>query len=298
MDQNTPPAARAQFAPGFAARVAGFAFEQAARRRSPREDFASSGSAVCAGAGEFAGRRRYRAGDDLRAFDWEAFARGAGALVRLSRRESGERWSVLVDSSASMAVGAADSAPKVQLACELALAVCAVGLAFGGEVALATQRGICVLRTQRDIAHAFSELDGLECAGVSGLAQWFDHPALARASRCIAIGDLFDVDPALVAVHAAKRRRLDALCVLAAVEFAPFSCLEQGESVEWRDPESGEIFVARLGVAEVARYAAALTEHQRHWRASLARVGGQLVLARAGDAFEPHARRLLQAQRA
>ncbi len=294
MDSKTPPDARVQFRAGFAARVARFAFAQAVRRRTPREDFASSGARVGAGSGEFAGRRRYRPGDDLRAFDWETFARGAGALVRLSRRESGERWSVLLDSSASMAVGAPDAAPKLQLAAELALAICAVGLESGGEVLLATQRGICVLRSKLDFARACAELEGLECAGAIGFAPWFEHRALARASRCIAIGDLFDVDPARVALHAARRRRMDAICVLAAVELAPLASPRMGESVEWRDPEGGAGVVAGLAAAEVARYATELALHHRHWRASLARVGGQLVIARAGDAFEPHALRLLR----
>ncbi|MEO6708832.1 MAG: DUF58 domain-containing protein [Planctomycetota bacterium] len=298
MDSRHPPTARVRFAPGFGARVASFALAQAANRRTPREDFASSSAAVAAGSGEFAGRRRYRPGDDLRAFDWEAFARGGGEHVRLSRRESGERWSVVLDSSASMAIGLPEHPPKIQLAAELALALCAVGLCAGGQVSLATERGILELRSQADLARAMGALDGLECSGSLGFEPWFRHRALARASRCIAIGDLFDVDPAQVALHAARRRRMDAVCVLARVELAPLAESESGSSVEWRDPESGASLVARLGEREAARYSAALALHHRHWRASLARVGGELVIARAGDPFEPHAAQLLRGRRA
>ena len=294
MASNTTLLARVRFVPGFAARVQRFALAQAAVRRTPREDFASSTARSGAGGGEFAGRRRYRPGDDLRAFDWEALARGAGAFVRLARRENGERWSVLVDSSASMAVGAPEFAPKLQLAAELACALCAVGLASGGEVTLATQRGIRHLRSARDSARAFAELDGLECAGPSGFATWFEHRSLARTTRCFAIGDLFDVNPAQVAVHAARGRRLDAVSVLAAVELAPHAGLPAGESVEWRDAENGAALAVQLTPQALARYAALLAQHQQRWRASLQRVGGQLVIARAGDPFETVALRLLQ----
>jgi uncharacterized protein (DUF58 family) len=294
MAHDSHPAARVRFSAGFASRVARFAQLQAASRRTPREDFASSGARIGAGSGEFAGRRRYRPGDDLRAFDWEAFARGAGALVRLSRRESGERWSVLLDSSASMAVGAPRFAPKLQLAAELALAICAVGIASGGEVTLATQRGVRVLRSRLDFVRAFAELDGLACEGTAGLEPWFGHRALARVSRCILIGDLFDVDPARIGGLAARGRRLDAVAVLALVEQSPLACLPQAQEVEWRDPESGARFAARLADLDLARYSSALAMHQRHWRENLARSGGRLVLARAGDAFESHALRLLE----
>jgi|SRR5690349_11753841 len=290
MDTPSPPAARVRFPAGFAARVAAFAEARLAERRTPREDFAESGARVAAGSGEFAGRRRYRPGDDLRAFDWEAFARGAGELVRLSRRESGERWAVLLDASASMAVGAPEQAPKLQLAAELALACCAAQLFAGGEVTLATRRGVRVFRSRADFPRAAAELDGLECAGDTGFGEWLGSRPLARASRVILIGDLLDAEPAFPPA----RRRVDAVGVLAAVELAPQGELAPDERVQWRDPERASALDARLSADAVARYAALLAEHHRRWRASTARTGGRLVIAKAGDSFESHALRLLR----
>ncbi len=299
MESNPLPDARVRLESGFAARVARFALEQQAGRRTPREDFAGSSSRIRAGSGEFAGRRRYRAGDDLRAFDWEAFARGAGAFVRLSRGESAPRWSVLLDSSASMAVGAPHSPPKIQLAAELALALCAVGLAAGAVVTLATQRGLRVLRSRQDLPRAFAEIDGLGCVGGNPLPGWFEQRQVARASRCIVVSDLFDVDPARI-LSGATGRRIDAICVNAPIELEPASILASAAgavNIEWRDPESAALVVSTLTEREIAQYATALGRHHRHWRAGLARSGGRLVIARAGTAFEPHALRLLQEHR-
>ncbi len=270
------------------ARVARFAANEAALRRTPREEFSSSASRAGHGSGEFSGRRRYSPGDDLRAFDWEAYARGAGELVRIRSRESSERWNVLLDSSVSMAIG---SPAKIQLAAELALAICAVGLEWGSEVSLATQRGICVLRSKRDLARALLELAGQECAGSGGFAPWFAHPALARAQRWIAVGDLFDVDPTIVARLAVRRQRLDAFAVLAQVELAPQAAGATGASVEWCDPESAAKLALTLGEQNLAGYAAALSEHLQHWRTALQRARGELVVAQAGQPFEPHVRR-------
>ena len=288
MDSTLPPRARVSFEHGWGARVARFAAGEAARRRTPREEFSSSASRAGQGSGEFAGRRRYSPGDDLRGFDWDAYARGAGELVRLRSRESSERWNVLLDCSASMAIG---NPAKLQLAAELALAICAVGLEWGGYVNLATQRGICTLRSKRDFARALAELDGLSSAGSAGIADWFANPVLARAQRWIAIGDLFDVDPASVVRLASRRLRLDAFAVLAQVELSPLSVGALGANVEWSDPESSAKLAVTLGEQSLARYAAALSDHLQHWRASLHRAHGELIVAQAGEPFEPYVRR-------
>ncbi len=294
MATDHPPEARVSFERGLGARVARFAAGEAAMRRTPREEFSSSASRAGHGSGEFAGRRRYSAGDDLRAFDWEAYARGAGELVRMRSRESAERWNVLLDCSASMAIG---SPAKIQLAAQLALAICAVGLEWGSAVNLATQRGICALRSKRDLPRALAELEGQDCSGGAGFAPWFAHPALARARRWIAVGDLFDLDPASVAGLAARGVRLDAFAVLAPVELAPLSAGVLGASVEWSDPESSEKLAMTLGEQSLADYAAALSDHLQHWRASLQRARGALVLAQAGEPFEPPVRRWIAGSR-
>ncbi len=297
MESDQAPTARFRLHSGFLERVAHFAAHAAARRRTPTEDSPGSRAPSVHGSGEFAGRRRYRPGDDLRAFDWEALARGGGELVRLRSNDSSEPWAVVLDASASMAVG---DPPKFQLAGELALAVCAVGLEWGCEVRLAAGERFHVLRSRSDLARAAEDLDGFSCAGPegiegqAGIGPWLSSPALERARRWIAIGDLFDVEPSIVGRFATARRRLDALCVLADVELSPLSHGQSGASVEWRDPEQPVGLTTQLTGAELARYGTALSQHLSHWRASVARARGVLVIARAGDAFEPHAERWIR----
>ena len=286
MHDRSRPQARIEFAPGWPARLVRFARAEVAARRSPREDLASSSARHGHGAGEFAGRRRYSPGDDLRSFDWGALARGAGALVSLRQRDSGERWAVLLDSSASMAVGAP---PKLQLAAELALAACALGLELCGQVALAARGGLVVLRSRHDLPRALGHLDGARAEGAEDWTGLGRHPAVARASRWIAVGDLLDLEPARLRSSA---RRLDAVAVLAAHELAPLAHLPLESRVEWRDPEREERLQTRLGVHEVAAYERALSDHFSRWRAHVARARGRLVVARAGDDFEQHARHL------
>jgi uncharacterized protein (DUF58 family) len=253
-------------------------------RRTPREDCLSSSARDGRGAGEFAGRRRYRPGDDLRSFDWEALARGAGSLVRLRQADSGERWAVLLDTSASMAVG---EPPKLQLAAELALAVCALGLELGGEVILATGAGVLELRGRAQLAQAFAHASELRAGGVADLPRAIQHPAIARAPRWFVIGDLLDVEPADLGPLARRPRRLDAVAVLAPRELAPLLGLPLGSRIEWRDPESAARHQARLGVQELAAYERELSAQLERWRAR-----ARLLVARAGEAFEPSAQRL------
>src|SRR5258707_756618 len=79
----------------FAARLS------AARGR--REGAARAG--LSTGGLEFDHYRPYRPGDDLRALDWDVYARSDQPVVRVLRPEAGERWAILIDTSASMGVG-------------------------------------------------------------------------------------------------------------------------------------------------------------------------------------------------
>ena len=290
MKPSETPQAKVRFAAGWLARVARFARAESAARRTPREDLANDHSRAAGGGGEFAGRRRYRPGDDLRHFDWEALARGAGPLVRMRQRDSGERWCVLLDSSASMAVG---DPPKLQLAAELALAILAVGLEHGFEVSLATRKSVAVFRATSELARASAELEELSSAGANGFEACFAHPSVGRASRWILIGDFLDMEPASLDAIAVRTRRLVGAAVLAPIELSPLALARPGSAIEWRDPERGERLPTLIGTVEVASYAALLSEHLGRWHAALARTRGGLVVAQAGQAFEAPARRIL-----
>ena len=79
-----------------------------------------AGGLQAAGGLEFLGYRPYRPGESARALDWGLYARLDRPFVRLARRESGERWALLLDASASMGVGRPG---KLQAAAEVAAAL-------------------------------------------------------------------------------------------------------------------------------------------------------------------------------
>src|SRR5690349_6164571 len=115
---------------GLRARAERFAARLAAAR-GRREGAARAG--LAAGGLEFDHYRPYRPGDDLRALDWDVYARSDQAVVRVLRPEAGERWAILLDTSASMGVGPPG---KLQRAAECALALAHLGLREEAEIEL------------------------------------------------------------------------------------------------------------------------------------------------------------------
>jgi uncharacterized protein (DUF58 family) len=87
-----------------------------------------------AGAGiEFADHRDYVPGDDLRTLDWNLYGRMERLLVRLYEEDEDLAIDVLVDTSASMGIGAP---PKLDLAAQVGAALAYVGLANLDRVAV------------------------------------------------------------------------------------------------------------------------------------------------------------------
>jgi uncharacterized protein (DUF58 family) len=82
---------------------------------------------------EFADHRDYAAGDDLRYLDWNLYGRMQRLLVRLFEEDEDLSIDVLLDTSASMAVG---TPPKIDLAMQVGAALAYVGLANLDRVAI------------------------------------------------------------------------------------------------------------------------------------------------------------------
>ncbi len=125
------------------------------------------------GAGlEFADHREYSAGDDLRRIDWNLYGRIGRPLVRLFDEEEELAMYLLVDSSASMGIGAR---PKLQIACETAAALAYIGLGGRDRVAVhpfaaELADGVGPLRGRQRIHPVLSLLDQLVPAGRTDLA--------------------------------------------------------------------------------------------------------------------------------
>jgi uncharacterized protein (DUF58 family) len=244
--------------------------------RAERGPLAGSGSARGAG-DEFAGYRPYRPGEDVRHLDWALFARLEQPFVRVHRREAGERWLVLLDTSGSMGLGAPG---KLQLAAEVALGIAAVGQRLGASTQLLALRadGSLLRRDfarRQDLAGWIAALESLEStpSGSRGLSELTASSASQRRrdARLFALGDFLDLEPTALRGLQRPGRRVELAQILAPHEIAP-ELLGAGD-VRWVDRESGERLRSAPTGAELALYSAALESREEAWRRAAARHG-------------------------
>ncbi|PIE17163.1 MAG: DUF58 domain-containing protein [Proteobacteria bacterium] len=126
------------------------------------------------GAGlEFADHRRYSPGDDFRNIDWNVYARMGRLLLRLYEEEEDLFVYLLVDASASMAVGGRD---KLDYALRLAAALSYITLSSMDRVSVlpfSAQLGEPLLpaRGKAQIFRIFDFLQGVEPGGPTGLSE-------------------------------------------------------------------------------------------------------------------------------
>ncbi len=228
-----------------------------------------AGRSRLVGAGdELVGHRPYRAGDELRHLDWNLLARLERPFVRVHRREAGERWAILLDTSGSMGLG---HPGKLQLAAETATGLAFVGLAAGATTRLfargpnGTSSGW--LRRRADLSRWLALLSGLAAAGERGIRELAADPRLVPAERVIVVGDLLDVEPREVLALARRGRDLAAVQILAPHELAPG---DERHDVRWIDPETSERLDVALDSRICARYERALEERLESWRRGMA----------------------------
>ncbi len=218
------------------------------------------------GGEEFVGHRPYRGGEDLRQLDWNLFARLRQPFVKVTRREAGEEWAVLIDVSASMGVGPPG---KLQRAAEVAGALAVLGVGRGARVRLIASSGAeLFLAKERAGSELLSFLNGLQAEGTRGMRALVEQAARFRpASRVFLIGDLLDVTPAQALALVRRGRSLAAVGLLAPLEFEPGSL----GRVEWWDPEEEQRLVLDVGERTLQEYKLSLSGHIDAWREGAAR---------------------------
>lgn len=253
----------------FAARLS------AARGR--REGASRAGSA---GAGfEFDHYRAYRPGDELRQLDWDVYARSAQAVVRVVRPEAGERWSILLDTSASMGVGPPG---KLQLAAECALALAFAGLREGALAELFDpvrgERFVLARRTES--AALVRWLGARRAQGRLERTGWLEAAsAAARAERAFLLSDLAEAALLLEGSRSARGARWTWLGVHAPLELDPGAL----GAVRWLDPESADELALEVDEAACAAYA---RERERaHAELARAAAARGIALARTSSAL-------------
>ncbi len=146
---------------------------------------------------EFTDYRDYVLGDDLRALDWNLYARLERLFIKLFIEEEDVTVHILLDASASMDSGAPN---KLLFAKRAAAALAYVGLASYDRVNMAVLHGRAArrfpgLRGVGRVFHVLANLSGVQPgAGATDLAAAVRHYAAQITQRgpLLLISDLFD----------------------------------------------------------------------------------------------------------
>ncbi len=261
-----------RFALGFRARAEALATRLARLRATSEND----GRAWSFGAGDdFAGLRAYRPGDDPRAIDWTASARGDAPLVRVMRRARGGLEWIAIDSSLSMAIG---PPAKLQSAAEIAAVLALLAWKSGALATLVAPPSEAHFRLTgaRAIGPLFGWLEALVAQGAleRGLVSF------PRCQRATWIGDLASSHAPDVGRAAPRGVSLFALQILAPHEIAP----QLDASTRVIDPESGAHLDA--GPDVLAQHAQALEVRRRTLAHEFARRGGRFARASSAESLE------------
>jgi len=141
-------------------------------------------SAFRGGGIEFEESRPYVPGDDVRAIDWNAYARTGTTFVKHHREERDQRLLVLVDTSASMGFGT-HGATKGATAVRSAALLAAAAQRAGDRVALWTfdETVRTEIRPGRGAAHGLRLLRALVEAGRQPAGRTALEPVLRRVAE-------------------------------------------------------------------------------------------------------------------
>jgi uncharacterized protein (DUF58 family) len=212
------------------------------------------------GAGlEFADHRDYAPGDDPRHLDWNLYGRLERLALRLYEEDEDLSIDVVVDASASMAVGRPS---KLDLALQVGAALAYVGLANLDRVAITPLAGPdaappAYVRGKARIVPILHELDAVTATGktsLSGAVRTFlARREARRRGLVILISDFYDPAGYRAALDLIRhhRREVVAIQVSAREELAPSL---RGD-VRLRDAETGEVRELTVSPAVLADYA-------------------------------------------
>ena len=220
------------------------------------------------GAGlEFADHRDYVPGDDLRYLDWNLYGRLERRALRLYEEDEDLSIDVLVDASASMAMG---RPPKLALALQIGAALAYVGLsnldrvavtALGAEAAgpppgRGKARILPILR-YLDAVRPPAWTSGTSRTSLAAVVHEFLSRRRGRRRGLVAlISDFYDPAGARAALELVRRNRLEAIAVQISApdELAP----QLRGDLQLCDAETGEVRDLTISPRALADYA------QRH----------------------------------
>ena len=211
------------------------------------------------GAGiEFADHRDYSAGDDLRILDWNLYGRMERLLVRLFEEDEDLSIDVLVDTSASMGLGAP---PKLNLAAQIGAALAYVGLANLDRVAVTTVgdalgEELPPARGKAHILRVLRFLDAVRAEGRTSLAA-AARAFLARHRRhrrglVVLISDFYDPAGYREALDLLRYGRFEVVAIQVSAREEARPALRGDVAV--RDVETGEERDVTISARALAEY--------------------------------------------
>jgi uncharacterized protein (DUF58 family) len=222
---------------------------------------------------EFEQHRPYVPGDDIRRIDWLAMARSGTPVLKQFRSEEDPTVQVLLDCSASLALG---SPSKLRLAQRLCAAVGYLVLSSGARLQLIRGPGsdasavtFFAQRRGRSTLVAFlTELEASVAQGETHLAKWLQRIASStrRPGLLVVVSDFLDPEPVLRELDLARAQGHDVALaqVLAREELVP----DLEGDLELVDTETEARIALTVDESALAAYGAALAgllEQLRAW---------------------------------
>ena len=296
-DVPAPACPTVRFAPEFVARVERFT-ELTRARLARREEFGRISAA--SGGHDFVGYRPYHEGDDPRTIDWAAYARSDRPLVRLTRREAGERWVIVIDASASMGVGPPG---KLQLAAETAVALGSVARRSGAVARVivpASSPRVFDVSARTRLADLTAFLERVAAAGScsgSDLALAPARAGVSHAARVFVLSDLLSAEPGELMALSERHRSVSIVRVLAPAEWdgsVSGNSSTVGDRVEWVDPEQGTRVRIDVDARTRERYEEELGAELERWRRAAGRARVRHDVHASTAPFEDVAARALE----
>lgn len=224
------------------------------------------------GAGvEFADHREYAPGDDVRALDWNLFARLDRPYVRLRQEDEDVTLSLIVDTSASMGTGAP---PKLELALRIAAALGYVGLAALDRVGVAlvgagVDQALPPARGKAVVTRLLGLLGAAQAGGRTNLAAAARevHARSRSVTRGVAvlISDLLDPAGCLPVLNRLRAARQEAVVV------------QVTAADDARTPEDGDLLLQDVETGELRELTltpAVRREHAERYRGLMRAVAG------------------------
>ncbi len=220
------------------------------------------------GAGlEFADHRDYVPGDDLRHLDWNLYGRLERRALRLYEEDEDLSIDVLVDASASMALG---RPPKLDLALQIGAALAYVGLsnldrvavsALGAEAAgpppgRGKARILPILRHLDTVRPRPPAAPGARASLAADVRELLSRRRGRRRGLVALVSDFYDPAGARAALELVRRNRLEAIAVQISApdELAP----QLRGDLQLCDAETGELLDLTVSPRALAAY------EQRH----------------------------------